>query len=527
MKAGRVITVVAESLDESGAGIARTRAPAAPPAGRPAPASAGTGHHAGPSRSEAPRAGTGHHRETVEIPLAGGRPGAGSPARSGRQADARDGGAATADLTQASSAAVSAVFAIHVPDLLPGEAAEVRVEHVSPHRPEVWATIVRRTGQASAERAAPVCPGFGQCGGCSWQHLAYPAQLREKRARLVAALAGVVPAEAVPEVRPSPRSLGYRNKGKYVVGGAAGALLLGAYAPRSHAIVDTAGCRVVAPAVDEVAAAARRALDATGLAPFDEASGAGHLRYVVVRAAADGSALVVLVTRTDAPRPPLDRAAAALMEHRAVRGVIWLRHDRPGGVIIAGEPLLLAGVAALSETIAGVEVAVGAGEFLQVNREQAGALYAAVAELAGAGPGLRAVDLYCGLGGIAFAMARAGARVLGIERDPDAVAAASTAAAAAGLADRLTFRAGDIADARADGQPDIVVVDPPRKGLAGALPAVAALAAPTLIYVSCGPESLGRDLTALLHQGYRLDRLLAFDLMPGTPEVETLALLRR
>src|SRR6185437_2885827 len=107
---------------------------------------------------------------------------------------------------------------VHVADLLPGERAEVVVDHASPHRPEAWGRIVKRLGAASPDRVPPACPGFGRCGGCTWQHLAYPAQLAAKRARVAAALANVPDLPPIGEVRPSPAELGYRNKGKYVAG---------------------------------------------------------------------------------------------------------------------------------------------------------------------------------------------------------------------------------------------------------------------------------------------------------------------
>ena len=426
---------------------------------------------------------------------------------------------------------------LHVADLLPGERAEVAIDHASPHRAEAWGRVVRRVGAASPARVAPACPAFGSCGGCVWQHLAYPAQLAEKRARVAAALAEVPAVAAgrvaVAEVRAAPAALGYRNKGKYVAARAGDHLVLGAYAPRSHRVIDTLGCRVVAPVIDEVATWVRGAAEGAGLAAYDERTRAGELRYVIVREAA-GDVMVVLVVAPRTPRAKLERGANALARHPAVRGIVAIENDRRDGAIVpAGAPAhVLLGHGFLVEDIAGVAVEVGAGEFLQVNRAQAAALYARVAELAEAGPGTRALDLFAGVGGIGLSLARAGATVVAVELDREAVAQLRRAATRAGLP--LTALAGDVgalpAAARASlgGAPDLAVVNPPRKGLAaGARALLVELAAPTVIYVSCGPEALGADLVALAAHGWEPDAIEPFDLMPGTAQIETLVRLRR
>jgi len=418
------------------------------------------------------------------------------------------------------------VVEVHVADLLPGERAAVAIEHRSPHKPLAWGRIASRLGPSSPDRVAPACPGFGTCGGCAWQHLAYPAQRVEKHRRVARALGEVGELPAIPPVVPSPSPLGYRNKGKYVVGSRDGRLVLGAYAPRTHRVVDTLGCRVVAAPIDAVAAAVRDAAQAAGLAGYDEASRAGELRYVIVRADAGGHALVVLVVTSKTRAGALTAAAAAIAQHPAVRGVLAMRNDRADAAIVTDDVELLAGAATLTEEVAGCPVEVGAGEFLQVNREQAHAIYARVAELAGTG---RVIDVYSGLGGIALTLARRGADVVAVEIDPAATAALARAAAAGGLADRVTVHTGDAASAAAlprAGAPDAVVVNPPRKGLsADARAALVALAPARIVYVSCGPESLGRDLTALAPH-YRPDHVEPFDLMPGTAQIETVVRLR-
>ncbi|HVK74070.1 MAG TPA: 23S rRNA (uracil(1939)-C(5))-methyltransferase RlmD [Kofleriaceae bacterium] len=424
---------------------------------------------------------------------------------------------------------VAGGLTVHAADLLPGEAAEVEVTHQSPHRAEAWARIVARRGELSGDRTPPACPGWGRCGGCGWQHLAYPAQLAEKRQRVARALAGALPpgVEVAPVV-PSPAALGYRAKGKYVAGrdrGAGGRILLGAYAPRSHDVIDTAGCRVVAPLIDELRGRARDAAHAAGLEPYDERTGAGVLRYVVIRATRDRRALVVLVVRSSAADARVRTAARAIAADPRVAGVLRLDNDRSDGAIVDGDGdgHAVVGADHVVERVAGVEVALGAGEFAQVNPDQADAMYARVAALAAVGPGDLAADVYAGLGGITFALAAAGAHVTAIEHDASAVAALAAAAARAGLAARVDARAGDAATLAALAGPlTAVVVNPPRKGLsAEARAAVAAAPAARLVYVSCGPESLGRDLAALAAAGWTVDTVEPFDLMPGTSQVET------
>ena len=447
---------------------------------------------------------------------------------------------------------------VHVVDLLPGERAEVAIDHTSPHRREAWGRVVRRVGGESADRVVPACPAFGRCGGCTWQHLAYPAQLVAKRQRVATAL-GELPVVrdglvAVAPVRPSPSELGYRNKGKYVAAAPRGIsgraasqpreaadthVVLGAYAPRTHDVVDTLGCKVVAPIIDEVASWVRGAAERAQLVAYDERTRSGELRYVIVREAS-GDVMVALVVAPGTPRNKLERVANALSRHPAVRGLVAIQNDRRDGAIVptGSSAQVLLGHGHLVEQLAGVPVAIGAAEFLQVNRAQATAMYARVAELAldaldGApASGKLAIDLFAGLGGIGLHLARAGMRVIAIEIDSEAVAQLRRAAERASLP--LTAIAADasqLADdvrVRIDTAPAVVVVNPPRKGLAETTRAMLVdLAPPTIVYVSCGPESLGRDLLALSAHGWVPDAIEPFDLMPGTAQVETVVRLRR
>ena len=442
-------------------------------------------------------------------------------------------GAGVGHVADPSNGSGDAVLELHVADLLPGERAEVAVEHRSPHRALAWARVVRRLGARSPDRVAPACPGFGVCGGCAWQHLAYPAQRLEKRRRLARALAevpsllgGMV---AIAPVEPSPSLHGYRNKGKYVAAEVDGRLVLGAYAPRSHRVIETAGCRVVAPAIAGVLGPVRDACAAAGLTVYREAAKAGELRYAILRADDAGGVLVALVVTSATRRDVLAAAAAAIARHPAVRGVVAMFNDRDDAAIVTGDVTVLEGAAALTESVAGCAVEVGAGEFLQVNRAQARAIYERVADLAFDGrAALHAVDLYAGVGGIALTLARRGATVDAVEIDPGATAALARAAAAGGLGDRLRVHTGDAAIVGTlEPAADLVVVNPPRKGLSAEARAALIRAAPErIVYVSCGPDSLGRDLAALA-AWYRPDVIAPYDLMPGTSHVETVVRLVR
>lgn len=449
---------------------------------------------------------------------------------------------------------------VRVGNVLPGERCEVLVEHVSPHEPRAWGRVTRRLSRVSPQRVTPVCPSFGSCGGCAWQHLDYAAQLEFKSQRIVEALsrAGVqVPEGALaPPVRATELE-GYRNIAKYVVtrprGGRLKKVILGAYAPRTHDVINMEFCRVVEAVIERVRAAASVALAHVPVYRETDAGAEknGVLRYVAVRCGSNGKAVVTIVTTTEATRPDrasrVAQAARTLGDHPEVAGVVWLKNDASSGVVLAGEATCIVGKDTVVERVAGVELDVGVADFFQVNRTQAARLYAEVTRLAGkysprdAGSSgritERVIDLYCGVGGFAFALARASAsrQVLGIERNETAVRSAQVSATRAALGARVSFRAADASQLAAisaeifgkDG-PDLIIVNPPRKGLDKDVLASLHVVDPLrLIYVSCNPETMARDLAELAapDQLYHVDEVVPIDLMPGTGHVETVVAL--
>lgn len=429
---------------------------------------------------------------------------------------------------------------IHVAGALPGERVAAVVEHVSPHARRAWARLVTVEAPAAA-RVAPACPAFGACGGCLLQHLAYPAQLTWKHNRVARAFAAT-PALADVQIDPcvaSPRPLGYRNKSKLVAARASdradGGLVLGAYAPRTHDVVDLAGCRIAEPPLDETATALRALLEQAGVRPYDEQRLTGDLRHVVLRANHAGCVLAVWVVARR-----LESGVELARSFRAARpeviGVVEHENQTRGNAIFS-EPgpkgeRILDGAGEIEEQISvgdrAVRLKLSPGAFFQANRGVAGLAYAALERALAVTGGERVVDAYCGVGGIALTLARRAREVTGVESHAGAVADA-IASAARNEIRNARFLAGDAAQTLAAiDRADVVVLNPPRKGCAPAVLAeVARLAPRAIAYLSCDPETLARDLAVLASHGHRPTAVTPFDMLPHTAHIETLAILTR
>jgi 23S rRNA (uracil1939-C5)-methyltransferase len=438
-------------------------------------------------------------------------------------------GAGTGTVDQASPP-----LRVHVAGALPGERVAVRLAHVSAHAGgpvrQAWAQLVSVT-QPSPDRVDVACPAHGSCGGCALMALAYPAQLAGKRRRVLAqlarypALAGL----AVDETVPSPARLGYRNHAKYVHGRCTpgGSPALGGYAPRSHRLVDLAGCRVVVPVLDEIRGTLLELLDAHAVEPFDERLRTGVLRYVVMHANEASRVLVTLVAGR--PEGQLAEALAQALAARcpAVAGVVLNLNATAGNRILGENERLLWGAASLDDRVGEARVRLSSRSFFQANREVAGLIQRAILA---ALPGrlARAVDVYAGAAPFALALAPFADEVIAIEENPAASATAAAFLAEQGATERRVRMVTDDAAAglAAVGTADVVVLDPPRKGCTTEVLAAAVGLRPALLaYVSCDPGSLARDLDLLVSAGGRVARITPFDMMPHTPHVEALALV--
>jgi 23S rRNA (uracil1939-C5)-methyltransferase len=418
---------------------------------------------------------------------------------------------------------------VAVAGALPGDVVEGRLTWLSAASPWARADLVALLAP-SPHRVPNGCAHAPRCVGCGLVSLAAAAQLAEKRARLCRALeeAGITDV-APPAVTPAPSLLGYRSRAKYVVEPRAGEVVLGAYAAGSHRVEPTTSCRVTHPAVGQAARALQEVLSQhPGLVTPP------GLRHVVVRANAEGQVLGVLVVRVGGQEATQAMAAAWSRAVPDLAGVVEHVNSRPGDAIFdesRHDDVTLTGAGHLREDVAGVAVDVPHRAFTQLHPGAAALLYARAAHLLAPLEGRVVLDAYCGVGGFALAL-RGASRVVGVDSAGPSVEAAAAAARRAGLT-HVSFEHGDAGAwmarvAAGEGpRPDVVVLDPPRKGLAPeALAALLALHPARLLYVSCEPRALARDLVTLRRSGFLVERLEPLDLFPQTPEVEALVVLR-
>lgn len=382
--------------------------------------------------------------------------------------------------------------------------------------------------------AASPCPHFPDCVPCPLSGIAYGEQLRVKHRRVVehfAAHPGVA-GIAVPAVVGSPRVFGYRNHAKLVARRARRGVLLGVYRPGTHQVVDVSGCPVHQDPIPAVLASLRRELEVAAVPTYDERTASGWLRYVVVRSSAWKREAQVLLVVRDRSWPGEPGLVQRLGRVRGVASVVLNLNPSPGNVIFGDRFVSVWGEPALIERVGGLRLKSSPGAFLQANLAAARRVYERVGAWAAAQPEEVAVDLYAGVGAISFHLAAMAERVVGIEASATAVRDArqnvrlngyhNVRFVAAPAAQGLALVAGE------EPRIDVIALNPPRKGADSATREALCAAAPTrIVYVSCDPVTLARDLDWLVARGYRVTALQPFDLFPQTEHVEVVALLRR
>lgn len=412
---------------------------------------------------------------------------------------------------------------------LPGErvAAEVTDERRNFVRARALTVTV-----PSSDRIEPRCPIFAACGGCSFQHWHYNAELQYKESRVREALERIahVDGRVVDAIRPAPNPFGYRNKGQFPVGGEPGNLVLGLYRRGTHALVPTEVCDIQDAGINQVLAGVQQALNQYGVEPYNETNEEGTLRHVIIRwSSAERAALVLLVARrNEADLAPV--AEAIMNQNPVVRGVgVNINRDKTNR-ILGHETRLIAGHAHITDTILGLQFHLSFTSFFQVNPQQVEVLYGSALSFLSEDTE-EIWDLYSGVGTLASLAAKRARRVRALEANPAAVSDAERNFAVNGLSN-IQMDVGRVEDLigrwiRADkAPPGAIIVDPPRAGLdPQVVHQLLELKSPQIIYISCNPETWARDVAAF-SAGYRLQRAIPVDMFPRTDHVEVASVLR-
>lgn len=417
---------------------------------------------------------------------------------------------------------------VFVPYTIQGERWKVRLEKVNKN--VAWGKGVELIAP-SPERVEPDCPLFGRCGGCQFRHMTYAEELRAKGRRISDALERVGRVKLdLPPILGAEDPLRYRNKVQFPVARGKKGLSVGYYRGRSHDILDAPDCLLQPEAVTRLRAAFKSWMEAYNVPAYDEGTGKGLIRHLYVRTNRRGESLVCVVANGD-KLPHGDELAEALRraEH-GLAGLVLSVNTRDTNVILGDKYAVLWGRDWLEEELCQLTFRLSVPSFFQINRAQTEALYSIALDLAGLTGAETVLDLYCGIGTISLALARRAGRVVGAEIVPQAIEDAKENARRNGIGNAEFFcgDAGAVAQKLgAEGvRPQVICVDPPRKGLGPEVPAILAGMAPErIVYVSCDPATLARDVDRFAQMGYRAAKAQGVDLFPGTAHVETVCLL--
>ena len=425
--------------------------------------------------------------------------------------------------------------AVFVPGTAPGDEARVRI--VKDCGRYAFG-ILDELLTPSPDRIPVDCPVAGPCGGCSLRHLDYAAELRAKQESVLDAFRRIGGLEVpVLDILPSPDADRYRNKVQFPVGvDKNGAPCIGFYAGRTHRIVPCPDCKLQPGVLNEIGNALCAFFAQQGIRPYDEQSGKGLVRHIFLRRGAHSGQIMVCLVCTRAKLPHAEQLCTALREQFPAISTILLNvNAKNTNVILGGENHILYGPGYIEDTLCGVPVRLGPLSFYQVNTLAAERLYGVAAQYAQLTPYDALLDLYCGMGTIGLSMADQCRELIGVEIVPEAIESAKANAARMGeaVAAKSRFFCADAGQAAtqlaAEGlHPDIVMLDPPRKGCDEAtLSAVVRMAPRRVVYVSCNPATAARDAAWLEKNGYHAEKVQPVDLFPRTKHVEAVLLLTK
>lgn len=388
---------------------------------------------------------------------------------------------------------------------------------------------VVKVHEPSPHRVEPDCPYYGKCGGCDFRHMDREEELYAKKTRVQDALRRIGGSDVQVEAILAGERLHYRNKSQFPI---AADGTVGFYKARSHQVIPVENCLLQKVDTNNVQLKFDRYIRLYNVSCYDERTRQGLLRHLYVRTNGAGESLVCIFA--NGRELPHEEELVALLREASPRivGVVLGVNTQPTGAILGKEYRTLWGTNVLTDELCGLTFRLSVPSFYQVNREMAEVLYDKAVEFAALTGTETVLDLYCGAGTITQVMARHAGRVIGAEIVPEAIEDAKANAERNGV-ENVEFFCGDAsavaADFAAKGlRPDVICVDPPRKGLASEVVRAAAQMAPRrIVYVSCDPATLARDVKLFAAEGYGAVRAAAVDMFPGTANVESVVALER
>ena len=417
---------------------------------------------------------------------------------------------------------------IFVEGALPGEEVLAEVEVVKKnYAVGRLVDVVKK----SSERVELLCPLYDKCGGCQLQHMSYAAQLRWKRQQIVDAVERIGKLRDVEifDTLGMENPLRYRNKMQFPVGKG---LQIGCYAHGSHNVIDTTNCLIQHALNDKILAAVRKVAQKFNLQPYDEDKHRGFLRHVMGRVGSNGEMMIVLVTAAKNFPAEKNFVRALLKEIPEVTSIQQNVQTFRNNVILGRDTRVLYGKPTIHDKIGGLKFNISARSFFQVNTAQAEVLYRTARDFAELRGGETVIDAYCGTGTIGLFVAKRARKVYGVEVVGSAVADAKKNARENNIRN-AEFIVGDAVKVLprlldSGVEVDVVIVDPPRAGCdRKVLETFAAMKTEKIIYVSCNPATLARDLKILDELGYRATKIQPVDMFPFTSHVESVTQIIR
>ncbi len=421
-------------------------------------------------------------------------------------------------------------FAIFVQGAIEGE--RVRVEIIKLLKSYAIARVVELI-QASPFRAEPYCPAYKRCGGCSLQHMSYGKTLEFKRQVVkdnlerIGGLQNITVNNTIGMDNPK----NYRNKAQYPVGVDKEGVVAGFYARRSHQIIDTPVCDIQHPLSDKAKDIVLGYIKALNIPVYDEETGKGLIRHVVTKIGYKSGEVMVIIVATQPELPKKNKLLYRLeRDIPGLQSVILNVNDKPGNVILGNRNITLFGKDTIEDQLSGLTFEISPLSFYQVNSLQTEVLYSKAIEFAMIDETHTVYDLYCGIGTIALLAASKASMVIGVESEPEAVEAAKKNALKNGIAN-IDFYCGK-AEAVVPGlyekgeKADVVFVDPPRKGCDEVLlKTLVDMSPDRIVYISCNPSTLARDLKYLTENGFAVKEVQPVDMFPWTEHVECVIMM--